>query len=98
MHYTGQVYRPPLEAYTPLLEVTVGCSHNKCAFCTMYHLTDFSISPLENVIEDLKELQSLDKYLDRIYLLNGDPFVLSTEKLITIGELIHSYLPHMKTI
>lgn len=98
MHYTGQVYRPPLEAYTPLLEVTVGCSHNKCSFCTMYHLTPFSISPLENVREDLAELRSLDIDIDRIYLLNGDPFVLSADKLLDIGELIHSYLPYMRTI
>ena len=43
MHYTGEVYRPPLEAYTPLLEVTYGCSHNDCVFCTMYNNTPFGI-------------------------------------------------------
>lgn len=98
MHYTGQVYRPPLEAYTPLLEVTRGCSHNKCAFCTMYHQTPFSISPIEYVRKDLEELSFKNPYIDRIYLLNGDPFVLSTEKLIEIGRLIHSHLPNVKTI
>ena len=46
MHYTGEVYRPPLESYTPLLEVTYGCSHNDCVFCTMYNNTPFGISPL----------------------------------------------------
>jgi radical SAM superfamily enzyme YgiQ (UPF0313 family) len=98
MHYTGQVYRPPLEAYTPLLEVTVGCSHNKCAFCTMYHQTPFFIAPRENVEADLQELADRYSNIERIYLLNGDPFVLSAEKLIDIGELIHSYLPEVKTI
>lgn len=98
MHYTGQVYRPPLEAYTPLLEVTVGCSHNKCAFCTMYKQTPFFISPIENVRSDLEELRAYDPYIERIYLLNGDPFVLSTEKLEEIGNMILTYLPHVKTI
>lgn len=98
MHYTGQVYRPPLEAYTPLLQVSVGCSHNRCAFCTMYNNTPFSISPLEEVREDLEELAQYDRYIDRVFLLNGDPFALSTEKLIEIGEMIHDYLPHVKTI
>lgn len=98
MHYTGQVYRPPLEARTPLLEVTIGCSHNKCSFCTMYHKTTFKISEKEDIIEDLKEISYYYPSLDRIYLLNGDPFVLSTNKLIEIGELIHKYLPEIKTI
>ena len=51
MNYTGKVYRHPMEAYTPLLEVTIGCSHNKCAFCTMYRETPFRISPLEHIKE-----------------------------------------------
>lgn len=102
MHYTGEVYRPPLEAYTPLLEVTYGCSHNKCAFCTMYKRTDFGISPLEDVEEDIIELSKSQmrayQPMERIYLLNGDPFVLSTERLLKISELIHQYIPEVKTI
>ena len=79
MHYTGQVYRPPLEAYTPLLEVTYGCSHNKCAFCTMYNMTNFGISPLKDVESDILEISmTYPRPIERIYLLNGDPFVLST--------------------
>ncbi|MDD7305737.1 MAG: radical SAM protein [Peptoniphilaceae bacterium] len=98
MHYTGQVYRPPLEAYTPLLEVTIGCSHNKCAFCTMYKQTPFSLAPKENIEADLKELSNYDSFIDRIYLLNGDPFVLSTDKLVDIANMIHSNLSNVKTI
>lgn len=98
MHYTGQVYRPPLEARTPLLEITVGCSHNKCSFCTMYNRTPFFIAPIEQVEADLREVASYFPDLDRIYLLNGDPFVLSTEKLVEVANLINHYLPNMKTI
>lgn len=102
MHYTGQVYRPPLEAYTPLLEVTYGCSHNKCAFCTMYNKTKFGISPLEDVEEDIIELSKSPmrafKPMDRIYLLNGDPFVLETERLLKISQLIKKHIPEVETI
>lgn len=102
MHYTGQVYRPPLEAYTPLLEVTYGCSHNKCAFCTMYNETQFGISPLEDVESDIIELANSRrrkvKPFERIYLLNGDPFVLSTDKLLKISQLIKEHIPECKTI
>lgn len=98
MHQTGQVYRPPSEAFTPRLEVTIGCSHNKCAFCTMYRKTPFRISPLTDVEEDLKELKKTGDKIPRIYLTNGDPFVLSTEQLVKIANLIHEYLPEIQII
>ncbi len=98
MHYTGQVYRHPIEADTHLLEVTAGCSHNKCSFCTMYQETPFKVSPLEHVEEDLKELKSIGRPITRIFLVNGEPFVLPTSKLRKIGELINSYFPEIETI
>jgi radical SAM superfamily enzyme YgiQ (UPF0313 family) len=98
MHYTGQVYTHPIEGYTPLLEVTIGCSHNKCSFCTMYRETPFKISPLEHIKEDLEELKSQGGPIKRIFLVNADPFVLSTDKLVQIAELIIEYLPQIETI
>ncbi len=98
MHYTGQVYRHPIEAGTPLLEVTAGCSHNKCSFCTMYRETPFKVSPLEHVEADLKELQASGQVVTRIFLVNGEPFILSTQKLVAIGKLIHTYFPNIQTI
>lgn len=98
MRFTGQVYRHPLEPNTELLEVTIGCSHNKCSFCTMYRKTPFSTSAFEHIEEDIKELASIKPYVDRLYLVNADPFVLSANKLIKIGHLINEYLPNVKTI
>lgn len=98
MHYTGQVYRHPIEGNTPLLEVTAGCSHNKCSFCTMYRETPFRVSPCNHIEEDLQELKDAGYPIKRIFLVNGEPFILSTEKLITIGNLIRSYFPEIETI
>ena len=99
MHYTGEVYRPPLEAYTPLLEVTYGCSHNACAFCIMYHQTRFGISPIEDIESDIIEIsKTYPRPIERIYLLNGDPFMLPTDRLLEIADLIHKYLPDVNTI
>ena len=53
MNYTGPVYRPPFEAASLLLQVTVGCSHNKCDFCNYYNNIPFNISSYEEIIEDL---------------------------------------------
>ena len=82
MHYTGQTYRPTTEAYTPLLEITAGCSYNRCAFCTMYRGMKFQMSPEENIVADLKELRTINYKLERLFLLNGTPFILPPAKLL----------------
>ena len=99
MHYTGEIYRPPMEARYPLLEVTAGCSHNQCRFCMMYRNTPFQVSPIEDIEADIIEISRTYSFpIKRIFLLNGDPFVLSTERLEEVGQLIHKYLPDIKTI
>ena len=59
MHYTGTIWRPPYEASSLLLEVTAGCTHHKCKFCTLYNDLPFKfrMSPLEDVESDLQEAQ-----------------------------------------
>lgn len=99
MHYTGPVYRPPPEADTPLLEITYGCSWNKCSFCTMYNGQKFGISPIEHIEEDLQELSRYyPKNIKKVYVENGDAFALQTHKLLEIAELIHKYFPEVETI
>lgn len=98
MHFTGQVYRHPMEARTQLLEVTAGCSHNQCTFCTMYRKTPFVVSKMAHIEEDLQELKKQGRPIKRFFLVNGEPFVLSTEKLIAIGKKINDYFPEVETI
>lgn len=98
MHFTGTVYRPPAEAYTPLIEITQGCSHNKCKFCTMYKDVPFRVSPIEDVIEDLKELKRYVPNTKRIYFVGANAFVLSFEKLKERCLLVKKYLPEVKEI
>lgn len=99
MHYTGPVYRPPPEADTPLLEITYGCSWNKCQFCSMYQSQKFGISPLEDVEEDLQELSRYyPRDLKKIFVVNGDPFALQTKHLLKIADLIRKYFPEVETI
>ena len=98
MHYSGIVYRPPFETRSLLLEVTVGCSHNACSFCTMYRDTAFRVQPIEQIEEDLKEARDFAPHTTRVFLENGDPFVLSFERLSEIAEKVHQYLPETETI
>ena len=98
MHYSEKTYRPPHEANTVLLQVTVGCSHNRCRFCNSYKTIRFKVEPMQQIEEDLKEVQRCAPNTDRIFLLNADAFVLSYEKLKNLANKIHEYLPKVKTI
>ncbi len=68
LHFTGQVWRPPYEANSQLLQVTAGCTHNKCKFCSLYHGTKFRLSPVTEVEEDLKVIQSYQPKARRVFL------------------------------
>ena len=58
MQYEGMVYRPPSEAYSLIIQVTIGCSHNKCRFCSMYKDKQFHIRQLEDILADLRECRA----------------------------------------
>lgn len=98
MHYEGPIYRPPVEADTLLLQVTVGCAHNKCTYCSMYKDVCFKMESLDQIEEDLKEARATYHKVERIFLVNGDAFVLKADYLKNIALKIKEYLPECKTI
>ena len=91
-------FRPPFEAKSLLLQVTTGCSHNKCSFCTMYRDVPFGVESMEQIEKDLTEARAFAPGARRVFLENGDPFALSTNKLEEIALKIHEYLPYVQTI
>lgn len=98
MHFTETVYRNPYWPTFPLLQITQGCTHNKCKFCSMYKDVDFRLQPLEWVEEDLKEIAEISPDATTIQLLSANPLVMSFEKLKHILELIDKYLPNIEYI
>ncbi|NLG33509.1 MAG: radical SAM protein, partial [Syntrophomonadaceae bacterium] len=58
MRYEGTIYRPPSEAYSLLIQATIGCPHNKCTFCGMYKNTRFRIRNVEDIKQDLDAARS----------------------------------------
>ncbi len=98
MHFTGTVYRNPYWPTWPLLEITQGCTHNRCKFCTMYKDVPFKISPMEWIEEDLRELAQSDPNAETIQILSANPLALTYNKLAPIFEMIHKYLPKMEYI
>ena len=97
MHFTGTIWRPPFEAHSDLLQVTVGCTHDKCKFCSLYEYR-FSLSPMSEIEEDLQELSSYSSYAKRVFLTGANPFALQVDKLKEIALMVKQYLPHVKSI
>lgn len=98
MHFSSGINRPPYEAQDAYLQVTSGCSHGTCAFCTFYKDARFKVSPMEEVEADIRELAQYGARYNRIYLQGADPLILPYKKLKIIAELIHEHLPWVKTI
>ena len=98
MHFTEPVYRNPYWPTFPLLQITQGCTHNKCKFCTMYKDVDFRIQPVEWIEEDLQEIADMKPNAKTIQLLSANPLVLTYDKLAPILEMIKKYLPKMEMI
>ncbi|MCC8147261.1 MAG: radical SAM protein [Bacteroidales bacterium] len=98
IHFTGQVWRPPFEANSVLLQATAGCSHNSCRFCSLYHGTKFRPSPFSEIEHDLQVIQKYQPEARRIFLTGANPFVFSYNKLVKIALLIRRYLPNVQNI
>ena len=98
MNMTEMVYRPPYEANSLLLQVTLGCSHNKCTFCYMYPNVRFTVCPMEQVEADIEEAAKLCPDVERVFLEHGDAFVLPADRLMQIADAIHRKLSKVETI
>lgn len=98
MHFTDTVYRNPYWPTFPLLQITQGCTHNKCKFCTMYKGVPFRMQPMEWIEEDLRELREIVPDATTIQLLSANPLAPSYDKLAPIFEKINAALPKVEKI
>ena len=81
MKYIGRVFRPPSEAYSLIVQATIGCSHNKCAFCQMYKEKKFCVRPIEEVFDDLAGARRAYPVIERVFLADGDALILPQENV-----------------
>ena len=98
MRYVGDIYRPPSEAYSLLVQVTIGCSHNKCTFCNMYKAKQFKVRKPEEVLEDLAWARQHYSRVQRIFLCDGDALCLANHKLIRILDYIKENFPECERV
>ncbi len=98
MRYEGDIYRPPSEAYSLLIQVTIGCSHNRCTFCSMFKSKRFRVRDIKEVMEDLETARATYRKVERIFLCDGDALCLSTDKLLVILDRIAELFPECQRV
>lgn len=98
MRYQGMVYRPPSEAYSLIVQVTYGCSHNTCAFCSMYKEKRFALRPLNEVLEDFQLARQRYRSVRRVFLADGDALIRKASELYTILDTIRTLFPECERV
>jgi len=100
LQYIEPVFRPPSEGRSLILQVTNGCSWNKCTFCDMYTQPQKKFRPTaeDETLAEIKKVAAAGPQFDKVFLADGDALVLSTRRLIEILEAIRQYLPWVRRV
>ena len=98
MKYEGMIYRPPSEAESLILQVTVGCSYNRCTFCSAYQGKPFRIKSFEEVKEDIDEVSSYGVRIPRVFLADGDALIIPQKGLIQILQYLKMKLKGLERV
>ena len=93
MHYEGMIIRPPSEANSILLQVSVGCSHNKCTFCGTYTGERFKIKSDDIIMQDIAFAKEYCRRQRRVFLCDGDALIIPQKRLLKILQAIREHLP-----
>jgi radical SAM superfamily enzyme YgiQ (UPF0313 family) len=98
MHYEGTCIRPPPEASSILLQVTLGCSHNKCTFCGTFKDKRFQIKADDIILSDILFASKYMHGQDQVFLMDGDALIIPQKRLLWILERIQEHLPWAKRV
>ncbi len=98
MNYDGGIIRPPSEANSIIIQITVGCSHNRCTFCGAYKDKTFRIRSDEEVLENIESASRYCGGQNRVFLADGDALILSQKRLLKIFTQVRDHLPWVKRI
>lgn len=98
IEYEGRVFRPPSEAYSLIVQVTIGCSHNKCTFCDMYKEKQFRVRRLEEVKRDFDAARKAYRRVERIFLADGDALMCQAAHMAEILRYIRQVFPECERV
>lgn len=98
MHYEGMMIRPPSEADSILLQVTLGCSHNKCTFCGTFRDKRFNIKTDDTIFEDIEFARQYCRRQNRVFLCDGDVMIIPQKRLVKILTRIKERIPWVERV
>lgn len=98
MNYEGQIYRPPSEAYSLIIQVSIGCSHNQCSFCGMYKDKRFRLRGVEEILKDLQRAREEYPTVKKIFLADGNALAMDTKDLERVLIEIQRLFPECKKV
>ena len=98
IQYDMPVYRPPSEADSFILQVTLGCSFNRCSFCSMYRTKHFAIRPLEQVLAEIQAVARVAAGTRRVFLADGDALAAPIEHLLMILTALRAAFPRLERV
>lgn len=94
----GPVFRPPSEANSFILRVTIGCSHNRCTYCNMYRSVDFRVRTMAEIMTQINAAKAYQQHIRRIFLADGNALVLATDKLLSILAVLKEAFPKLRRV
>ena len=98
INYDEPLFRPPSEGRSIIIQITLGCSWNKCSFCEMYTTKSFRARKEKDVFNDIDSLIPYSDSIRKVFLADGDPLVLSTDRLLRILEKLKQSFPKLHRI
>ena len=98
MIYEGAVFRPPSEASSLILQVTVGCRHNQCTFCSMYKGKSYRVRPKEEIFSIIEAGYEAYPQTERIFLADGDALAMDTELLVETLDRLYARYPKLERV
>jgi len=98
MRYEGSVYRPPSEARSYILQCTVGCTHNRCTFCSMYKDKKYHVRSMEEILADIRMAKQYYGDLEKVFLADGDALAMKTDELLQILSALYDSFPSLKHV
>lgn len=98
MRYEGKLYRPPSEAYSYIVQATIGCSHNLCTYCDMYRDKKFRVRELSETLEDIAQAARRFPRTEKVFVADGDALILATADWLTILEALREAFPRLRQV
>ena len=98
INYDEPLFRPPSEGRSLIIQVTLGCSWNKCSFCEMYTSKHFTVRKQDEIFADIEAFNPWADQITKVFLADGDPLVLSNKRLIPILNKVTETFPNLRRI